>query len=51
MKLRLSLGGGKLLILITESLIQLIRSNGWFIQEQSKSLHPNVHIIHPIWSK
>ncbi len=26
---------------ISESLIQLICSNGWFIQEQSKSLRPN----------
>ncbi len=36
---------------ITESLIQLTRSNGWFIQKQSRSLRPNVHTIHPICSK
>ncbi len=36
---------------ITESLILLIRSNGWFIREQSKSLRPNVHTIHPIYPK
>ncbi len=41
LKMKLPAGGGMSLIFITESFIQLIRSNGWFIQEWSKWLFMN----------